>query len=143
MSRERSFSWSCCGSVTTRLSVIVNDSGLHKPGRVSIPLQSMLHSPDVRPIARRALVSNRPFLSVKQAVPFDVVEDHARGRPADRVVPGRTARLEHDPLSLWSKTGTPAENDEYKDGERKKACLGSPSNLRPSDWKFFARWTRR
>src|SRR2546427_20117 len=45
-------------------------------------------------------------LIVKQAVPFDVVEDRARGRPADRVEPGRTARLEHDPLSLWSKTGT-------------------------------------
>src|SRR3989442_3261038 len=62
-------------------------------------------------------------LSVKQAVLLDVVEDRARGRPADRVVPGRTARLEHDPLSLWSKTGTLPENDEYKDGERKKACL--------------------
>src|SRR2546427_3411172 len=61
-------------------------------------------------------------LSVKQAVPLDVVEDRARCRPADRVVPGRTARLEHDPLSLWRKTGTPPENDEYKDGERKKAC---------------------
>src|SRR3989442_10056934 len=62
-------------------------------------------------------------LSVKQAVPLDVVKDRARCRPADRVVPGRTARLEHDPLSLWRKTGTPPENDEYKDGERKKACL--------------------
>src|SRR2546422_11609981 len=62
-------------------------------------------------------------LSVKQAVLLDVVEDRARCRPADRVVPGRTARLEHDPLSLWRKTGTLPENDEYKDGERKKACL--------------------
>src|SRR3989442_6001439 len=65
MSCERSFSWSCCGSVTTSLSVIVIDSGLHKAGRVSIPLQSMLHSPDVRPIRSEEHTSelqSRPHL---------------------------------------------------------------------------------
>jgi len=59
--------------------------------------------------------------TVKQAVPIDVVEDGERRRPADRVVPGRAARLERDPLSLWTGSGRNAP---------KLSCLSSPfSNL--------------
>src|SRR5439155_6347540 len=59
---------------------------------------------------------------LKEAVPVDMVEDRGRCHPADRVVPGRNARLEHDPLLRWSRqrAGTAPESEEQKNRDQAK-----------------------